>query len=321
MTNIYKLFSKLRQYGSSKKDKYFVTDIPGLKNHKLGISTEGSPMFFILSKEINLIYLPIELGISVQFGLNCKLTDGKKQMIGNYTIITLKSYNEDLLSYFLDIIYVVIKGLPSIPTLKNVKSEIDKLIELFSNLSKAGTSDIQGLCAELMIIERARNPDYMVASWHSVKNDLFDFNDGKDKIEVKSTSKSERIHSFSLNQLNPNLNSKLIIGSVFIIKTGKGKNIFDLIDLISKRLNNNSRITFARIISEIMGEQINKATDFYFDYANAKDRLAFYNVIDIPKLQIDQIPIEVSNVHFDCNLSKVKEFKVGKVKSHLFQSL
>ena len=62
-------------------------------------------------------------------------------------------------------------------------------------------------------------------SWHTSPNDKFDFNDGKDKIEVKSTKTVRRVHKFSLEQLHPNINSNLIIASVFVIETGHGKTI------------------------------------------------------------------------------------------------
>lgn len=58
-------------------------------------------------------------------------------------------------------------------------------------------------------------------------NDVYDFNDGIDKIEVKSTSKSHRIHKFSYDQLSPTENTNLIISSIFVIQSGIGKNIFD----------------------------------------------------------------------------------------------
>lgn len=62
---------------------------------------------------------------------------------------------------------------------------------------------IQGLWAELFVISIASNPEYLLKAWHSSLNDVYDFNDGIDKIEVKSTSKSHRIHKFSYDQLSP----------------------------------------------------------------------------------------------------------------------
>ena len=60
---------------------------------------------------------------------------------------------------------------------------------------------IQGLWAELFIIERANNPEYLIQSWHSSSEDKFDFNDGQDKIEVKAQQMSVVFIDFPLNNL------------------------------------------------------------------------------------------------------------------------
>ena len=75
----------------------------------------------------------------------------------------------------------------------------------------------------LFVISIASNPEYLLKAWHSSLNDVYDFNDGIDKIEVKSTSKSHRIHKFSYDQLSPTENTNLIISSIFVIQSGIGK--------------------------------------------------------------------------------------------------
>ena len=40
-------------------------------------------------------------------------------------------------------------------------------------------------------------------------------------------------------QLNPNVHSNLIIASVFVVETGVGKNIFDLMRLIKNKIKSN----------------------------------------------------------------------------------
>ena len=95
---------------------------------------------------------------------------------------------------------------------------------------------IQGLWAEMLIIEQSKNPEYLIRSWHSSPNSKFDFNDGQNKLEIKSTSQTKRIHSFSYEQTIPNPNSKLLIASIKVIETGVGKSILDLRDNICKKV-------------------------------------------------------------------------------------
>lgn len=323
MKTIFDLFLNLTKLKLASKEGWVFIDIPEVKYHKLGLSENGCPIFFIKCDDKDNTYYPsYNLGIEVDFGEDCTILNGKKKISGKYTLITLKEDSENLLPYFLDIVLIVVKSIPPNSSLQLVKSEIDKLIVMFSNILGEGTGDIQGLWAELLIIEQSKSPEYLISSWHVVKTSLFDFNNGEDKLEIKSTKNNERKHTFSLDQLIKNKSSNLIIGSVLIVITGQGKNVFDLISSIEKRVKDkNLLITLGRIVSETLGNKINEANDIFFDYATAKDSVEFFDVNDIPKLSPKSIPPEITNVHFDCNLSKLKGANLKKYKSKLYKVL
>ena len=48
-----------------------------------------------------------------------------------------------------------------------------------------------------------------------------------------------------------------------------------------------------------------KACEYCFDYALACDTYQKYNCKDIPSLDNSSIPAEISDIHYDCDLSKV----------------
>ena len=220
------------------------------------------------------------------------------------------------------ILYFVLLKLPAIAKLKELKIEVEKLISLFNKFSKLPTKTIQGLWAELLVIEQSSNPEYLIRAWHFSPTDKFDFNDGIDKIEVKSTAKSRRIHNFSLEQLNPNKNSKLIIASVFAVETGIGKTIFDLVKMIDDRLKN-KEILFRinEVLLDTLGRDFEKSFEHYFDYQLAVDSLAFFDSELVPKIDTLYIRQEISNIHFDSDLSKIDEFKKISTNSLLHNSL
>ncbi len=324
--SIYGIFTRLHQKKSVNKDVFLAASLPFTKKHKIGISSEGYPMFFIEctnklhSSDINLEF------ISILFCRTCRLYESNsKQVDSTYTIISLKTGNGDFQQYFIEIVCIVLKQLPEDLSHEQFKKEIQKLIELFSRFNRPSRKTIQGLWAELFIIERSKDPEYLILSWHNSPNDKFDFNDGRDKIEVKSTSSVRRIHSFSLEQLSPNQNSNLLIASVFVIQTGQGKNIFDLKDSICKRVQNlQIQFRLNDILSQTIGGDLEKVFDIYFDYQQALDTLAFYNFNNIPTISNDNIPEEINNVRFDCDLSHIipvrcDEFKL--IESQLFKSI
>ena len=322
---IYKIFADLQQKEPINKDSFLAASLPFSQKHKIGISKEGFPLFFIECNDIaHTADIALEF-ISVLFNRPCNLSENNTQSENTYTIISLKAENSDFQKYFFDVICIVLEQLTENPSHKQLKKEIQKLIELFSRFNCPPRKTIQGLWAELFVIEQANNSEYLIQSWHSTSEDKFDFNDGQDKIEVKSTANVSRIHRFSLEQLNPNKNSNLLIASVFIIQTGKGKNIFELIDTICKKVQNiELQFRLNEIVSQTLGNDLNSAFDTYFDYQQACDTLAFFDFKDIPAIKNDVIPYEISNVYFNCDLSNicvVEDEILKSSKSLLFKSV
>jgi hypothetical protein len=325
MHSIFKIFQDLKNETPSKIDGFTIANLPKIKNHKIGLSKDGLPLFFIkCENETNEKALDYNLeSISIQFNQKCQLlSNDKKVADGNYTIIALKTDSIDLQEYFLNILYFVLLKLPVIAKLKELKIEVEKLISLFNKFSKLPTKTIQGLWAELLVIEQSNNPEYLVKAWHYSSTDKFDFNDGIDKIEVKSTAKSRRMHNFSLEQLNPNKNSKLIIASVFAVETGKGKTIIDLVKLIDDKVKNKEVVfRINEVLLDTLGRDFEKTFEHYFDYQLAVDSLAFFDSEFVPKIEASSIRQEISNVHFDCDLSKTEELKKMSTNSLLHKSL
>jgi hypothetical protein len=325
MKSIFKIFQQLSEDKSSKNDSFSIASLPAIKNHKIGVSVDGLPLFFIKCDDaVSTKSLDYNLEfISVQFNLECQLLSNKKQVEkGFYTVISLKTDSVDLQEYFLDIVYLILKKLPANPKLRQLKIEVEKLINLFSEFSKPPQKTVQGLWAELLVIEQSNNPDYLIQSWHIAATDKFDFNNGTDKIEVKSTSKSKRVHSFSMEQLNPNKSSNLIIASVFAVETGIGKSVFDILKLIEKKLTNKQLLfRIKEVLAQTLGKDFEKTFEIFFDYQLAVDTIAFYDYNSIPKIQLSHIPSELSNVKFDSDLSNIKSIKKQKTKSSLHKAL
>ena len=135
----------------------------------------------------------------------------------------------------------------------------------------------------------------------------YDFNDGNDKVEVKCTVNSQRKHRFSYEQLTPNTKSQILIASVITTRSGKGKNVFDLKDSILRKVQDlKLHLILNEVIASTLGTDFDKAFEYYFDYQMAIDGLSFFDVNEIPNIPSDVIPIELSNIKFDCDLTRIK---------------
>lgn len=324
MTNLFKIFQGLKDNSSSFEDTILVQSIPNRVNHKIGVSKEGLPLFFIATKDTSNNAMDINLKlIQVAFQKNCELIskEGDKSD-GVYTIVSLKSDSEDIVKYFVNTMHYLINQLEVAPSFAQIKDELNNLVNLFRSLSKPAKKTIHGLWTELLFINQSNDIEYVIKSWHQGKNDRYDFNDGVDKVEIKSTSKNDRIHRFSLSQLQEIKDTVIIIGSTFAVETGKGMSANDLIESIKEKVSNPSlMLKIHNTVADTMGDEFERIFDIYFDYNLALNSILYFDIREIPKIISKDIPNEISNVKYDCILSHVNSIKKEEISSHLLNAL
>ena len=271
MRDLYKIIEDLQNNNLHDEDTFLVESIPNRTSHKIGISRDGSPMFFIATydKVNNAIDINLKL-IQVAFQKNCELIskEGIKSK-GVYTIVSLKSNSENIMKHFINSLSYMINKLDPNPSFIQIKSELNDLANLFGRLSKPAKKTIQGLWAELLFIDQSNDIDYVVKSWHQGKSDRYDFNDGIDKVEIKSTRKNKRIHRFSLTQLEEVKNTLTIIGSTFTVETGNGLCANDLVECINEKISDPGlKLKIQNTVVDTMGDKFQHVFDVYFDYNN-----------------------------------------------------
>lgn len=314
MNIAYKLCNQIRNFSEATTENRFrVISLPG-KLHKLGMSEEGFPKFFVVTSDNNKMQnLNAEL-LSVEYNVLCNIIEEDKVYDDqHFTIITLRSENDQLQKMFVDVVMMMLESLPIKPSNISLASKIESLISIFAKLKRSPVHKLQGLWAELLLIDQSRNPVVVARSWHSSPSSKYDFNIGGDKIEVKSTQSENRVHSFSLDQLNPSSNSRLLVASVIVresAQSSKGLSVFDLYDRIIQRITDcEIRMHIYDVLSETLGSDFYNAQNKYFDYVEACDRLALFDYIDIPKIRKEDVPEHVSDVHFSSNITHLKDIR------------
>lgn len=273
---------------------------------------------YLTQKNIRLKYLELS------HNLKCKITENEKTVFANYSVITFKSNEEILQSYYFGIVENLLKELSKKPTQKEVFETFKGFIEIFRALSASPKTTIQGLWSELIVIESSKNPEILVNYWHSRPDEKFDFNADTEKVEVKSSSNMERIHFFTSEQLNTPKEKKVLIASVFAQQSSNGKNIADLLNSILVLLNDDSLIEkLYSIVSKTLGSSLEQGLKIKFDYNIAKNSLLFYDCDLISKIEKIYIPNNVSEVKYKSDLTSIKPIDPMKIGSDslLFVSL
>jgi hypothetical protein len=291
-------------------DKHILVEPIPKTCHKLGISIEGYPKFFIYTSDTSGISRTKILQlISVEYNLPCHLVDDETSTNDehNYTVLTLRNDNEVLQNEFLDVVTMLLHRMSSIPTKREIAVEVENLVSIFSTINSEPKKTLQGLWAELLVIEQSKYPETLINAWHENPNAKYDFTLGADKIEVKSTSSTERNHHFSLEQLSPTKNSKLLIASIIVRESGKGaggKTISDLRDMICQRVKS-ADYTYKvyNVISNTLGKDVVRANDTSFDYVGAIDTLRYYDSRDVPGSGQHNDEPNVSGINFNSNFT------------------
>lgn len=327
MENIYEIFKQLSR-SEADGSLFNVQPITRTK-HKIGASAEGYPMFFVATSDNDDLVqnLNAEL-LSVNYNVHCKIIENDV-IIDNvvFSIIVLRSKDSNLQSLFIEFFRLFLSDNSELTTVQ-LGIKIEGLMDIFASLKKAPVHKLQGLWSELLLIETSNNPTVLAKAWHSSPESKYDFTYGRDKIEVKSTSSEKRIHHFSLDQLNPSENSRLIVASVVVRESAKGENglsINDLYERICTKISDiDIQVHVYTVIVSTLGRDFAKANDKFFDYIGGFDSVKFCDYKTISKIDKKYIPELVSDVKFSSDMTTLDDVRNNSssfVDSELYKSI
>ncbi|PKL85434.1 MAG: hypothetical protein CVV22_07695 [Ignavibacteriae bacterium HGW-Ignavibacteriae-1] len=294
---------------------------------KIGVNFEGLPVILIASiadrshlsqKNVRLKYLELT------HNLECKVSENNKYEIAFFSVIIFKSLQSNLQSYFLGIAESLLQSLSLSPTQNEVFETFKNFIEIFRALSDNPSKTLQGLWAEIFLIEKSKNPDVLLNYWHNIPEERFDFNADIEKLEVKSSSKLERVHIFTSEQLNPPNDKQVMIASIFTKQTSNGRSITDLMESIQMKLLDKTLMDkLYSVVAKTLGNTVEQSIRIKYDYGLANSSLRFYRHQDISKIEKLYIPDRVSEVKYKSDLTSTNSVNLETLndKQKLFKAL
>jgi hypothetical protein len=302
--------------------------IPEYPNFGIAIDFEGNAVLLLsVSKRIKdlslknfrLKYLQLEQN------LECKIYENDSFKLQTFTVVTFRCSDRNLQEYFLRISETLVKAIGQNPTQQQVIDSLKKFVEVFKTLANSPTNTVNGLWAELFLIENSNNPKTLINYWHNQPEEKFDFNAGIERVEVKSSSNFERKHIFSAEQLNPPSDTQVLIASIFLKQHNSGSHIQYLIDSISKKIDYDIEIVdkLNSIVFRTLGSSLEHSIGIKFDYEIAKQSLQFYRHQDIDKIEEVHIPNNVSGVTYKSDLTSTRLANLvrNRESNTLFHSL
>lgn len=293
---------------------------------KVAVNSDGFPVILISSvaDETSFVQKNVRLKyLELTHNLECKVSEESKTQVQNFTVIIFRSNQKALQHYFLGIAETLLKSLSTKPTQQEVFQTFKNFVEIFRTLSDTPTKTLQGLWAELFIIDIAKEPTTLLSYWHNLPEEKFDFNADTAKLEVKSSSTLERIHTFASEQLNQPKGKQVLIASLFVKQTTHGQSISHLANSIQQKVTDNELTEkLFTIISRTLGNTVEQSIKIKFDFDLAKNSLRFYRHQDIHKIEKVNIPNRVSEVRYKSDLTELTPVIPNEVSNeNLFDAI
>jgi len=271
--------------------------------HKLAKDEGGCPCLLIATgpaaKTQTRVPLVLE-NLAVLFDLRCQVSSpNAPTQTGTFTVLKCVAGDLMVRSYFLSLLKGISAAIGRASDRTEVAAVIENLVELFRSLGNTPKKEIQGLWGELLLIHQAKDPITLASAWRSETGDCYDFNMNSERIEVKTTSMSSRQHRFSLDQLCPPGDTRLVVVSIKVQRSGAGLSVFDLLDAIRLRIVELPRlqIRMTRRLHETLGSAWQSARTVRFDLEAAIESLLYFDSDQIPKVSTP-LPNGVSQVSF-----------------------
>ena len=231
--SLVELFARIPAPDMSASDtnRFMAIPIASSRKYRLGKDCTGSPAFLIqLPPDQTTNASPIRLRhLYVAHDVDCVIHRDNGTESGKFSVVSCVEADRATENYFLRVIEALLPSLGECPNACSINQAVDSLVELFRALSNPPTKTVRGLWAELFLLTESEDPQKLIDAWHTVPGDLYDFNEGSHRIEVKSTTGPIRRHHFSLAQLLPPEGTSLAIVSVIVDRAGGGTAINDLI--------------------------------------------------------------------------------------------
>lgn len=325
--NLIELYDTLT-FPDGNEKRFNAIPIPDFPSFRIAVDFEGNPVILlsivnavknIALKNFRLKYLQLEQNIE------CKISENGKSSFQTFTVITFTSADRNLQEYFLRISETLVKTLSNKPAQQQVIESLNKFVEVFRALTDTPTNTVHGLWTELFLIDNSSSPKTFLNYWHNIPEEKFDFNSGEEKIEVKSNSNFERIHTFSSEQLNPPKGTAVLVASIFVRQNNSGQSIQQLVDSITTKVNYDIDLTdkLNNIVCKTLGNSLEQSIRIKFDYNIAKDSLQFYRQQDIRRIEEIHIPNEVSEVRYKSDLTEINPINIKTMEQNgnLFGSI
>lgn len=285
---------------------YTVAHIPGYPAYFIGKNNNANACLLIVTPDKEWQrQVPIRLEcLEVTFDIPSVIRRASSVSEGTFTVVRCRSNDAEVVRYFLSIGETLLRILGPNPSRIAIGDAITRLAHIFQCLQNPATRSVNGLFGELFLIRQSQNPFRTLSVWRTQDTSRFDFNAGSIRIDVKTATGRQRIHTFSYDQCNPPSGTTALTASLFAERAAGGLALQDIIREIEEVVATNTELVLKLhdTVAETLGRTLNESLSVRFDRRLSESSLQFYDLRSIPAIRNDPPP-GVSDIHFRSDLS------------------
>ena len=244
--------------------------------------------------------------ISVECNMNLTYTLEGEDYESVFHIIKCQPTSKEEVYLFFELASLLISE--GTATKDYILETFQTLADFFADKTEPSENELIGLYGELYTIKTFSSELELENYWQSKDRLKFDFSITDNvKIEVKTTTKTQRIHHFKHDQLATSMYNIWIV-SYMMRHDDKGLSLLELINLCKPLLEKNSR-NLTKVNKVLKNVDHSRLASIRFDERLTQTQRKVYKGEDAPKFN-EARPDGVANAEYDCDFEQTESVKV-----------
>ena len=284
---------------------FTVTPVPGHQGVLLGVDTTGHPVLFVLT-EAGAVEPPLRTNkVSLHIGQSYSLAgmNDTPRLELLHALRCETSDSADVETFLLLAEAFLARQEAGGVDQQALTSFFRSMVRLFAvTPAKDLQAERIGLWGELFMMSRVKGFRFWSPFWHSDVTRRFDFSCGRNRVEVKITTRPERMHHFSHRQIYAIEGDEIIIASIVAAEDDSGLSLRELIeDCRSALLGTSDYLKLEKAVRQAGMESSTEAGPV-IDAVEAEEGLAWFRSMDIPHFRVPE-PAGVTETRYKVDLS------------------
>ena len=297
------LLSELRDRPSG--HAFTVAPVPGSQAFLLGVDTTGHPVLFVQA-EAGAVEPPLRTNkVSLHIGQSYSLAgmDDSPRVELLHALRCETSDSADVETFLLLAEAFLARWEAGGVDRHALTSFFRSMVRLFAvTPAKDLQAERRGLWGELFMMSSVRGFRFWAPFWHSESTRRFDFSCGRNRVEVKITTRPERTHHFSHRQIYAIEGEEIVVASIVASEDDSGLSLKQLIeDCRSALLGTPDYLKLAKAVRQA-GMESSTESGPVIDAVEAEEGLAWFRSIDIPHFRVPE-PAGVTETRYKVDLS------------------